>query len=201
MEDLLRGYRRFRQQHWPEQRRLFETLAEQGQRPTTLLIGCSDSRVDPAIIFDAAPGQIFVVRNVANIVPPYQPDPAYHGTSAAIEFGVLGLEVRNVVVMGHGLCGGVRALVDGVPSQFGDFLAPWISVAAPARRVLECAPADPHRACEEEVVRLSLTNLRTFPWIAERVASGRLRLFGAHFDVHTGMLALLGEDGAFAPVT
>jgi carbonic anhydrase len=200
MDDLIQGYRRFRSSVWPDQRRRFETLAEHGQSPRAMVIACSDSRVDPAMIFHTSPGEIFVVRNVANLVPPYEPDGTYHGTSAAIEFGVLGLEVRDIIVMGHGMCGGIRALLEGVPAPMGDFLTPWIRVAAPARRVLECTPADPQLACEYEVVRLSLQNLRTFPWVAERIADGRLRLHGAHFAVRTGVLAMLGPDGAFTPV-
>jgi carbonic anhydrase len=200
MDDIIRGYRRFRDSVWPERHRLFESLADRGQRPRTMVIACSDSRVDPAMIFDAAPGELFVVRNVANLVPPCRPDGTYHGTSAAIEFGVLGLEVRDLIVLGHGLCGGIRALLQGAPAPLGGFLTPWIEVAAPARRVLECAPADPQLACEHEAVRLSLANLKTFPWVAERVADGRLRLHGAHFDIRTGILAMLGADGRFASV-
>ena len=200
MDQLLRGYRRFRAHTWPSQRRRFEALAEQGQRPRALVIACSDSRVDPGMIFHAAPGEIFVVRNVANLVPPYEPDGQYHGTSAAIEFAVLGLEVAHIIVMGHGMCGGIRALLEGVPPPMGDFLTPWIRVAAPARRALECNPVDPQLACEYESVRLSLANLRTFPWIVERIADRRVMLYGVHFDVRTGVLAMLGPDDRFAPV-
>lgn len=200
MDDLIRGYQRFRESTWPERRRLFEALAEHGQRPRTMVIACSDSRVDPAMIFDAGPGEIFVVRNVANLVPPYQPDGAYHGTSAAIEFGVLGLEVSDLIVMGHGMCGGIRALREGVPEPLGGFLTPWIRVAERARQVLECHPADPQLACEHEAVRLSLANLKTFPWVSERAADGRLHLRGAHFDVRTGVLAMMRENGEFVPV-
>jgi carbonic anhydrase len=200
MEDLLRGYRRFRENGWPERRARFEQLAEHGQRPRAMVIGCADSRVDPAMIFDAGPGEIFIVRNVANLVPPYQPDGAYHGTSAALEFGVLALEVSHLVVLGHGLCGGVRALLGGVPAPLGGFLGPWLSLAAPVReRVLACEGIETQLAGEQEFIRLSLANLRGFPWIAEREADGRLVLHGAHFDVRTGVLALLGPDGRFAP--
>lgn len=197
MDQLIEGYRRFRETTWLEQRRRFEALAEQGQRPRAMVIACSDSRVDPAMIFNAAPGEIFAIRNVANLVPPYQPDGAYHGTSAAIEFGVLALEVQDIIIMGHGMCGGIRALLEGVPAPLGDFLTSWIGVAARARRVLQCTPADPQLACEHEAIRLSIENLMTFPWIAERVADGRLHLRGAHFDVRTGVLAMLQPDGTF----
>ena len=196
MDALIAGYRRFRQQGWPSRRRLFETLAENGQSPRALVIACGDSRVDPAMIFDAAPGEIFTIRNVANLIPPCQPDGAYHGTSAALEFAVTVLQVGDIIVVGHGLCGGVRALLDGVADNQAGFIGPWMRLAEPARaRVLACAPADPQLEGEHQVVRLSLENLRSFPFVTERLASGRLRLHGAHFDVRTGRLALLSADG------
>jgi carbonic anhydrase len=201
MDELITGYRRFRAAAWPERRRLFENLAERGQRPRTMVVACADSRVDPAMIFDAAPGDIFVVRNVANLVPPYAPDVGCHGTGAALEFGVLILQVQHLVVLGHGLCGGIRALLEGPSAAVGDFLGPWIATAARARnRVLECAPADPQLAGEHAGIALSLENLLTYPWIAERVTDGRLRLHGAHFDVRNGVLAVRRADGDFAAV-
>ena len=133
MQALIDGYRRFRANAWLERRRLFETLAVEGQAPRALVIACADSRVDPAMIFDAAPGELFIVRNVANLVPPYAPDAAYHGTSAAIEFAVCVLEVPDIVVLGHANCGGVRALLEGVPDGARDFVGPWISIAIEAR--------------------------------------------------------------------
>ena len=200
MDELIDGYRRFRATAWPERRRLFEHLATRGQRPQLMVIACADSRVDPAMIFDAEPGEIFVVRNVANLVPPYAPNGSCHGTSAALEFGVLGLGVRHLVVLGHGQCGGIRALLDGTQAPLGDFFAPWIATAARAReQVLACAPADPQLAGEHAAVAVSLENILTFPWIAERVADGRLRLHGAHFDVRSGVLAIRREDGCFVP--
>ncbi len=202
MNDLIEGYRRFRATGWPERRRLFELLAERGQQPTAMVIACSDSRVDPAMIFDAGPGEIFVVRNVANLVPPYQPDGAYHGTSAALEFGVRALGVRHLIVLGHGLCGGVHALLNGTPRQLGEFVGPWLAMAERARdRVLACRPVDPQLAGEHEIVRLSLDNLRRFPWIDERIAAATLALHGAHFDVRTGVLTILQANGDFAAVT
>jgi carbonic anhydrase len=199
MDELIEGYRRFRTTAWPGQRALFERLAEDGQRPLAMVIACTDSRVDPGMIFDAGPGEIFVVRNVANLVPPCVPDGSYHGTSAALEFGVLRLGVSHLIVLGHGPCGGIRALLEGAPAPPGDFIGPWMSIAEQARRrVLACAPAERQLAAEQEGVRLSLENLRTFPWIVERVADGRLRLHGAHFDIRTGVLAVLREDGVFA---
>ncbi len=199
MEHLLQGYRRFRGAAWPERRRLFEELAEQGQQPRTMVIACADSRVDPGMIFDAGPGELFIVRNIAALVPPYAPDSAYHGTSAAVEFAVRVLEIRDLVVLGHGLCGGVRGLLHGVPDGARDFVAPWIAIAARVRPLaLACdAPDEQQLRGEHEVVKLSLANLRQFPWVAEREAAGLLSLHGAHFDVRTGLLALLNDDGRF----
>lgn len=202
MERLLTGYRRFRSERWPERRRLFELLADEGQQPRAMAIACADSRVDPGMIFDAGPGELFTVRNVAALVPPYAPDSAYHGTSAAVEFGVRVLEVEHLVVMGHGLCGGVRGLLYGVPDEAADFVATWMNIAAPVRaRALACDSPEAQLLCgEHEVVKLSLANLRSFPWIAEREAAGKLTLHGAHFDVRFGRLSLLGPDGAFVAV-
>lgn len=202
MDKLLAGYQRFRSQTWPQRRSLMEDLAAQGQQPRALVIACADSRVDPAMIFDAAPGEMFVVRNVANLVPPYAPDGAQHATSAALEFGVRVLRVTDLIVLGHALCGGVRALLQGTPAETTDFLGPWISVARAARgKVMRCTdPEEAQDRCEKEVVKLSLDNLLTFPWIAERVRTGELHLHGGRFAIHTGVLEMLGADGEFAPV-
>jgi carbonic anhydrase len=201
MDRLLEGYRRFRASTWPAERARYETLADQGQRPETLIIACSDSRVDPQTVFGARPGELFVVRNVAGLVPPYQADAGYHGTSAALEFGVRVLKVARIVVLGHAQCGGIQALVEGAPREAKDFVEPWMSMAEP---VLKSVPADldPAEAlthCEGEVVRLSLANLLTFPWIAEAVAAGRLTLHGFHFGIQSGALMRL-EGDRFVPV-
>src|SRR3954454_12603700 len=200
MERLIDGYRRFRAETWPREKARFEELAAQGQRPRTMVIACSDSRVDPQMIFSAGPGELFVVRNVASLVPPYMPNAAFHGTSAAVEFGLRVLGVRELVVMGHALCGGVRALLEGTPPEAGDFVAGWISIAARAREVaLRCDdPEARQEACEHEAVRISLANLMTFPFVAAAVAAGTLALRGAHFGVATGRLVLLQADGSFA---
>lgn len=200
MKRLLAGYERFRAKGWPEHSTEFETLARNGQAPESLVITCVDSRVDPAMIFDAGPGEMLTVRNVANLVPPYAPDAAYHGTSAAVEFGVRVLEVRHVIVMGHALCGGVKSLLDEKPDRTHEFIAPWMSIAAPARaRALHSEnPGDRQRSCEFEVIRISLANLMTFPWLAERVSAGRLKLHGAWFDIRNGTLMVLRPDGSFA---
>jgi len=201
MDELIAGYRRFRQETWPQQRARFEALAAQGQKPQTMIIACSDSRVDPQMIFAAGPGELFVVRNVANLVPPYMPDAAFHGTSAAVEFGVRVLGVRDLVVMGHALCGGIAALLGDVPAVAGDFVAGWIGIAEGAREAaLRCdTPEARQEAGEHEAVRISLANLMTFPWVAEAVRAGRLTLHGAHFGVATGRLVLVPAEGPPQP--
>ena len=201
MDPLLAGYRRFREKGWPEQRSVFQSLADTGQRPKALVISCVDSRVDPAVIFDAAPGEMLTVRNVANLVPPYAPDVAYHGTSAALEFGVRVLAVPHVVVLGHELCGGVHALLEGAPDNARDFIAPWMSMAESAREraLLHASPKERQQCCEQDVIKMSLANLMSFPWIAAPVASGRLALHGAWFSIRTGELLVLGSDGSFGP--
>jgi carbonic anhydrase len=202
MGPLLDGYRRFRAETWPQQRARFEELAAQGQKPQTMVIACSDSRVDPQMIFSAGPGELFVLRNVANLVPPYMPDAAFHGTSAAVEFAVRVLGVGRIVVVGHALCGGIRALIEGTPDEAADFVAGWIGIAEGARAAaLRCDdPVAAQEAAEQEAVRISLRNLMTFPWVAAAVADGRLRLRGAHFGVATGRLMVLdAATGGFTP--
>jgi len=180
---------------------MFERLAHLGQSPRAMVVACSDSRVDPTMIFNVEPGELFILRNVANLVPPYQPDLAFHATSAALEFAVRVLEVTDLIVMGHAMCGGIGVLLRGPPSGAGDFLMPWMRIAEPAkRRVLARASADPQSDCEQESVKLSLENLLTFPWIADRVAQGQLTLTGSIFDIRSGVLALLNAEGRFAPV-
>ncbi|MCO6416832.1 carbonic anhydrase [Siccirubricoccus sp. KC 17139] len=201
MERLIEGYRRFREETWPQQRARYEALAVAGQSPETMVIACSDSRVDPAAIFAAGPGELFVVRNVANLVPPYMPDAAFHGTSAALEFAVRVLKVKRVVVMGHAQCGGIRALLEGAPPEAKDFVAGWMQIAAPAReRVLRCDPAERQEQCEHEAIRITLQNLMTFPWVAQAVAEGRLTLHGTHFGVATGRLLQMDSSGGFVVV-
>ena len=201
MERLIEGYRRFRSGGWPERRAVFERLADQGQSPRALVIACADSRVDPAMIFDAGPGELFVIRNVANLVPPFAPDEAYHGTSAALEFAVRGLAVPDIIVMGHAMCGGVHALLHGTPNPSWHFLGTWIEIARDVRRhVLSCTTAEAgQQMAEYECVKLSLANLMTFPWVRDAVREGTLRLHGACFDIRSGILERLGPDGAFRP--
>ncbi len=194
MKTLLEGYDRFRNGYWREHEGLYSSLARDGQSPPAMVIACADSRVAPEMIFDCAPGDIFVVRNVSALVPPYAPDDNKHGTSAALEFAVTSLQVRSIVVMGHSRCGGIRALVTGPGGAHGDFIESWMAIARSARARVCDAPGAPEdfeakcAACEREAVRVSLANLMTFPWIAARVREGHLTLAGLHFDVETGTL-------------
>ncbi len=199
MDDLIEGYRRFRAETWPAERARYQTLAE-GQHPETMVIACSDSRVDPATVFGAGPGQLFVVRNVAGLVPPWTPDAGYHGTSAALEFAVRVLKVSRIVVLGHARCGGVQAMVEGAPPEAQDFVAPWMQIATSALSHPPAPGAEPLTHYETEVVRLSLDNLMTFPWIADAVHAGRLKVQGFRFDIHTGILSRLEQEG-FTPVS
>ena len=201
-DELTAGYHRFRADHWPTARADYEVLATKGQKPHTLIVACSDSRADPALIFDAKPGELFVVRNVANLVPPYEPDGKLHGVSAALEFGVKVLGVKRIVVMGHAHCGGVNAMINGAPEIVADFVAPWIAQGTPVvQHVAETvAPDQLERAAEEAIVRLSIRNLRTFPWIAEREAKGELQLSGLHFGIAEGALTALTDKPRFEPL-
>ncbi|HEY0446429.1 MAG TPA: carbonic anhydrase [Allosphingosinicella sp.] len=205
---LIEGYRRFRQTGWSRERDRWAALAE-GQSPKVMVIACSDSRVDPAQIFDANPGEMFVVRNVANLVPPYEPDQNYHGVSAALEFAVTQLQVDEVIVLGHGFCGGCAAALTGQfdnagPGE-GSFIAHWVDMLGEARRKVLARHPGPlerpaFREMEHEGVRVSLRNLRTFPWVAERERSGALKLHGAFFAISDGVLHALDEaTGTFAP--
>lgn len=195
MDQMIDGFRRFRDNYFANNRPLFDTLAQQGQTPKVLLIGCSDSRVDPTIIFDAQPGEMFVLRNVANLIPPYAPDQGHHGTSAAVEFAVRGLKVEHIVVLGHARCGGVRALIDSDPSDQSDFIRGWMQIARSARdRALALTLSAGHpieaarRMCEQETVAISLGNLMTFPWIRDQVETGKLMLHGWFYDMEDGKL-------------
>jgi carbonic anhydrase len=195
MDPLLEGYRRFRAEVWPAERARYEALARWGQSPETMVVACSDSRVDPQTIFGAVPGEMFVLRNVAGLVPPYRPDGGYHGASAAIEFGVRVLRVSRLVVLGHAQCGGVRAMALGAPPEARDFVASWVEIARPALSAEGGDAAARLETAEAAVVRLSLANLMTFPWVAEAVRSGRLSLHGFRFDIHTGALSRVEADG------
>ena len=201
MDDLIAGYRRFRAGTWRAERTRFEELSRFGQHPRALVIACSDSRTDPQMVFNAVPGELFVIRNIANLVPPYGPDEQPHGVSAAIEFAVRTLRVRAIVVMGHAMCGGIKALLEGTPPELPDFVGQWVHIAEPARRRAMQLPAEQrHDFCEHEAVRLSLTNLMTFPWIKSAVEAGQTKLHGCFFGIRSGVLERLGDDGVFRPI-
>jgi carbonic anhydrase len=200
---LLDGYSTFRAGRLTTEQSRYRDLAERGQSPETMVIGCCDSRVSPEVIFDAGPGELFVVRNVANLVPPYSPDDAYHGVSAAVEYAVTVLRVQHIVVLGHARCGGIRAFADNAPG--GDFIGRWISLLAPAAAIV-CsraeAPSSYLTRFEQASVQVSLKNLRTFPFVRSACEHKRLALHGAYFDVASGELATLAPaSGRFVALT
>lgn len=200
---LLEGYLHFCEHEYRHERARWDMLAE-GQEPPVMIIACCDSRVDPATIFDTQPGQAFVLRNVANLVPPFETGGGLHGASAAIEFGVIGLGVRHIVVMGHGACGGIKAALAGqAPGRERSFIDDWIAILdAPRERVLADATLeDKQTALELEAVRTSLANLRSFPFVAQREAAAEISLHGCHFSIAEGRLFVLDEaDDCFRPV-
>ena len=199
------GYGSFRSARLPTEQSRYRDLAERGQSPETMIIGCCNSRVAPEVIFDAGPGELFVVRNVANLVPPYAPDGAYHGVSAALEFAIGALQVKHIVVLGHAHCGGVKAFVkDAAPLSPGDFIGKWMSLIAPAAdiRSREEAPGGYLIRLEQASLKHSLDNLMTFPCVRIACEQGRLALHGAYFNVATGQLSALDPaSGQFMPVT
>jgi carbonic anhydrase len=200
MERLLEGYRAFKARRWPQERAHYAELSK-GQSPDTLVIACSDSRVDPATIFSASPGELFIVRNVAAIVPPCEADAGHHGTSAALAFAVVQLQVKEIVVLGHAQCGGVAAALDARKAAHIPFLTRWIELLAPALEHSAHLDGDRHTAMERDCVRLSLENLKTFPFVAERLEAGTLALIGARFGIANGQLEMLdAASGAFVAV-
>ena len=208
MSRLIDGYRRFRDSGWASNRERWAALRE-GQEPDVMIIACSDSRVDPAQIFDVDPGEVFVVRNVAAMVPPFETSPGHHGVSAALEFAVQFLKVKEIVVMGHGMCGGCKAALTqemaGTEPGEGGFIADWISMLDEAREkvvhVHGSEGSEAERAMELAGVKVSLANLRTFPCVRQKERSGELKLTGAFFAISDGLLHILDEaTGAFAPV-
>jgi carbonic anhydrase len=205
-QTLTAGYRAFLGGRFADERSRYENLARAGQRPDTMVIGCVDSRVSPEVIFNAAPGELLVVRNVAALVPSYDPDrnsDSQHGTSAALEFGVQALRVRHIVVLGHALCGGIRAFADKQkPLSPGDFIGRWMSQIAPAAETLGPADTDETylRRLELATIELSLRNLMTFPCVHILVGQGRLTLHGAYFGIATGHLLVRDPaTGRFEP--
>lgn len=207
IERFIAGFRVFQKDYFGPHSDEFESL-KQGQSPKTMIIGCSDSRVDPALLTNCAPGDIFMVRNVANLVPPYVADGGQHGVSAALEFAVCILEVEHVIVLGHSQCGGINALMAGNYDARGDsFIARWMSIAAPARdRILTELPNKDgefqRRAAEQAAILLSIENLHSFPFVGERVTQGSLSLHGWYFDLRDGELLEYRADlGGFKKLT
>jgi carbonic anhydrase len=202
-EHLLVGYRNFMTGRYPAESGRYRELAREGQTPETMIIACCDSRSAPESIFDAGPGELFVVRNVANLMPPYEPDGEFHSTSAALEFAVQSLKVKNIVVMGHGRCGGIRNALDvnSAPLSPGDFIGKWMSLVAPAAEAVSgntlMTNAERQTALERISIRYSIANLRSFPCVSILESKGRLALHGAWFDISTGELWVMNEAGDF----
>ena len=195
-QSLLDGYRSFRTQRLPTEQSRYRELSERGQSPETMVIGCCDSRVSPEVIFDAGPGELFVMRNIANLVPVYQPDANAHGVSAALEFAVNVLQVKHIVVLGHAQCGGIRAFIDkAAPLSPGDFIGKWMAMFIKPGEVVEQRDretmADFIVRIEKAAVFRSLENLMTFPFVRSAVERGDMRLHGAYFGVAKGLLFVL----------
>lgn len=201
IDQLVAGYRRFRRGYYEENRQQLMELAHLGQSPKVAIVACCDSRVDPAVITDSTPGSLFVIRNVANLVPPCEGEGDWHSTSAALEFAVCGLEVEHIIVLGHARCGGIRALLEGQAEGCEDrFIAGWMSLAESARqRALDRTDLNTLDeriyACELDAIRISLSNLETFPWIQKRVAENRLQLHGWYYDMASADLLCLDAEG------
>jgi carbonic anhydrase len=199
-DHLVDRFRRFRFRHFASSADTYEQLAANGQNPDVMVVSCCDSRVDPETIFSAMPGELFVMRNVANLVPPYETNGKYHGVSAALEFAVLNLRVKHIVTMGHSGCGGIRAAIDhdAARQTEAQFISNWMSMLDEGRaRVMNTLagkpPAEQRAALEREAVKTSLANLRTFPCVKILEAKGRLALHGTHFDIGRGVLSVLNQ--------
>jgi carbonic anhydrase len=198
-EHLLNGYRNFMQGRYASESGRYVSLAREGQHPDTMIVACCDSRSAPDTIFDSGPGELFVLRNVANLVPPYEPDGEFHATSAALEFAVQSLKVKNIVVMGHGRCGGIKAaLSNNAPLSPGDFIGKWMSMIGPAAETVASSTlmtaSERQTALERISIRYSLANLRTFPCVNILESKGRLTLYGAWFDISTGELWVMNKE-------
>jgi len=199
---LVAGFARFRAQHIARGDVVYRQLVENGQQPKILIVGCCDSRVDPALIFDCEPGDLFVIRNVANLVPPNETeDRGYHGTSAALEYGVCNLAVQHIIVLGHAHCGGIKALMEDGGSSAHSYMDEWVKLVDEARLSVarDCAEASAEqrsRECEKRAILVSLQNLLTFPWIKRRVAAGSLQLHGWYFEIESGLLLAYNDATA-----
>ncbi len=200
---LIDGYKSFMASRYAPEQARYKDLADRGQSPTTMIIACCDSRAAPETIFDAGPGELFVLRNVANLVPTFQPDGGQHGTSAGIEFAVKGIGVKNIVVMGHGRCGGIRAALDPEmgPLAEGDFIGKWMSMLKPVSAAVskyELLTSNERQTMLERFsIRHSINNLRSFPYVRQLEEEGKLGLHGAWFDISTGELWVMNADGDF----
>ncbi|MDF1797424.1 MAG: carbonic anhydrase [Coxiellaceae bacterium] len=188
MEKLLGGYRQFRRLYADGQVNLMQQLAEQGQQPEYMVVACSDSRVDPALILQTDPGELFMVRNVANIVPPYEADENFHGTSAALEFGICYLNVKHLIILGHSQCGGIQALLQGANPEQDDFISQWVSVLGQHDHVSDVDH------CSRHALTHSYNNCLTFPWIAERVEQQQLAIHRWFFDIKSGEISVYDAD-------
>ncbi|MFB9953377.1 carbonic anhydrase [Rhizobium puerariae] len=202
-ERLLAGYRNFMNGRYSDERDRYRVLAETGQKPHTLVVACCDSRSAPETIFDCGPGELFVVRNVANMVPPYEPDSQFHATSAALEYAVQVLKIRNIVVMGHGRCGGIQAALDPAaePLSPGDFIGKWMSLVRPAAEQIQSnefmTQSERQTALERVSIRNSIVNLRTFPCVQILEQRGSMHIHGTWFDISTGELWIMDAKGDF----
>jgi len=193
--DLVAGFHRFREQHFADDDALYRQLVQDGQTPKILVVACCDARVDPALVLDCAPGDLFVIRNVANLVPPAESrDSGRHGTSAALEYGVRILGVEHIIVLGHAHCGGIRSLLSGGGTAGeATYIASWMRLAEQAQSKVESeqphiSPDERERACEQQAILSSLDNLMTFEWIREGLSAGTLTLHGWYFDIEHGQL-------------
>jgi carbonic anhydrase len=209
IEQLIEGYKSFYACYFDGSNPLYTQLTQIGQRPKVLVVACSDSRVDPAIVLRAEPGDLFVVRNVANLVPPYETDGTYHGTSAALEFAVCHLGITDIVIFGHTQCGGIQALLEGVKVQEQStfsFITNWMHMAKNASEALEKEPASKDiqqkvTVCCQHAIMNSLENLKTFPWVAERLEKQTLTIHGWQFDVESGIVSRFdAEEQTFKPL-
>ncbi len=206
IKNLIQGYKQFRQEYFEEKKQVFKDLTLHGQKPKILVVACSDSRVDPAIVTNCKPGDLFVIRNVANIIPPFEKDNGYHGTSAALEFGVCNLKIKHIIIFGHTQCGGIISLVKDnslkvscQKHQQNSFIAKWMELAKPAYDAALCeAPDLPteklSELCGQYSLINSLKNLQTFPWVSQKIASGKLSLHAWNFDLPTGTIKVYSEE-------
>lgn len=189
IDQLVSGFKVFKARYYEHRPELYQSLRTEGQNPEVMVVACSDSRVDPAILLGSEPGELFVVRNVANLIPPYAPDGKLHGTSAALEFGIRDLKVKHLIVLGHSGCGGIQALrrcCAGDPLREREFIGPWVSLGM---RACEIVPNDPDGSkTEQAAIEISLENIATFPWVADGIANGTLAIHGWWFDLQKGAL-------------